>query len=651
MDSAAPTPDIQAKSAGFGAGLLSSISAALGKTGVDKLFADFLSQVPGATVPQPPPVPPPQQPEPSNQGLAPPPKTLAKKSQNPPANKPASDAKNASQSDGANSADQAANNAHWQAALKSHKPAAHGGANGSGPKDSGNGSSKNQNKNNQGNGPTVASVAVQANATVNSNTNSSAATKSNDPQSNLPASFSATPSTSSTNGTAAATTDGKNTGDAHLVALLEALAGAGANASTPQPPSGDGTSGAPAGAAGAAGTTKNGGNIGTPDALLSMLLLQLARLAAGQNLPSAANLANAGGTDNGGTTGAGQPATNSDPAQAVSGDGNAKADLKALLAALADRNNAAGQAVASLNTNLAANAGDPTQAGQAPDPSGAASQQSSAPQSTGGVSDAGKAAWLNATFLNLFNAAPSGPSGLPAGAGLAFMPAPPANLTAMLADGGNGNNNGAGADAGGNQGGQSAAAAPNMLPDPVALPGGGTGAQVANPYTFASQLSASHQPATPHPAFMPPTAQIVMQLTRGLKDGASQMSLQLQPEELGRIDIKLAIAGDGKVQGTVVASNPDTLNLLLKDVRSLERALQEAGLRADPGSLQYALAGSVQSGTSGMAGNTSGQAGNGGRAYVPAPVFPSGASDPLPTGVEGGIETYYVAPGRINLRV
>jgi len=164
----------------------------------------------------------------------------------------------------------------------------------------------------------------------------------------------------------------------------------------------------------------------------------------------------------------------------------------------------------------------------------------------------------------------------------------------------------------------------------------------ANPYDFASQLSALRA-AKGGPTGLPtPVEQVILQMGRATKDGASQMTIQLRPAELGRIDVKLSFDGEGKMQGTVTADNPATLGLLLKDVRSLERALQEAGLRADPGSLQFNLRGDGQPG--GSSGQMAGDFGGGqGGASLNESAAMTAFADP--------VETYYLTPGGVNIRV
>ncbi|MBY0428378.1 MAG: flagellar hook-length control protein FliK [Alphaproteobacteria bacterium] len=95
-------------------------------------------------------------------------------------------------------------------------------------------------------------------------------------------------------------------------------------------------------------------------------------------------------------------------------------------------------------------------------------------------------------------------------------------------------------------------------------------------------------------SLMLPNEQVAVHLNRMAKSGMSQYDLQLHPADLGRVDIRLEIAKDGTVQATVTADNQQTFDMLQKDSRSLERALQQAGLQTDSGSLSFNLRGDGQ---------------------------------------------------------
>src|SRR3546814_1308339 len=70
------------------------------------------------------------------------------------------------------------------------------------------------------------------------------------------------------------------------------------------------------------------------------------------------------------------------------------------------------------------------------------------------------------------------------------------------------------------------------------------------------------------------------------------------------LEVKLENASDGTLRAVISAERTETLDLLQRDARGLERALQEAGVKTDSGSLSFNLRGQGQ--------NHEQQAGNGG---------------------------------------
>ncbi len=92
-------------------------------------------------------------------------------------------------------------------------------------------------------------------------------------------------------------------------------------------------------------------------------------------------------------------------------------------------------------------------------------------------------------------------------------------------------------------------------------------------------------------AARPPAEQVALRIRTALKQGVDRIIIQLKPASLGKIEIKLDVASDGRVAAVVTVDRPETLELLQRDARGLERALQEAGLRTDSGSLSFNLRG------------------------------------------------------------
>jgi flagellar hook-length control protein FliK len=90
---------------------------------------------------------------------------------------------------------------------------------------------------------------------------------------------------------------------------------------------------------------------------------------------------------------------------------------------------------------------------------------------------------------------------------------------------------------------------------------------------------------------LPVQEQVALSIQRSARDGGGSITLQLSPSELGRIHLKLEIDEEKNVQAAVTVERPATLELLQRDMKALERALQEAGLKAGPGDLSFSLQG------------------------------------------------------------
>lgn len=150
----------------------------------------------------------------------------------------------------------------------------------------------------------------------------------------------------------------------------------------------------------------------------------------------------------------------------------------------------------------------------------------------------------------------------------------------------------------------SVARGPELLPleagNSVAAPGSTTSAaaRVAAPIT---------RPTVP-PRVL--TEQIAVQVQKAVAQGQDRITIQLKPADLGRVEIKLDVMQDGRVAATIVADRPETLDLLQRDARGLQQALQDAGLKANSGSLSFNLGGG--NGSNGQqAGDGNGASGQG----------------------------------------
>lgn len=85
------------------------------------------------------------------------------------------------------------------------------------------------------------------------------------------------------------------------------------------------------------------------------------------------------------------------------------------------------------------------------------------------------------------------------------------------------------------------------------------------------------------------TAAVATEIAAQHRLGASRFDIRLDPPELGRIDVRLDVDRGGKVRSTLIVERADTLDMLRSDLRNLERALEQAGLRSDPNGVSLSL--------------------------------------------------------------
>lgn len=71
--------------------------------------------------------------------------------------------------------------------------------------------------------------------------------------------------------------------------------------------------------------------------------------------------------------------------------------------------------------------------------------------------------------------------------------------------------------------------------------------------------------------------------------GARQFDIRLDPAELGRIDVNLSISDKGEVSAKLVVDRVETLHLLQRDARTLERAFEQAGLKPSDSGVDISL--------------------------------------------------------------
>ncbi len=117
-------------------------------------------------------------------------------------------------------------------------------------------------------------------------------------------------------------------------------------------------------------------------------------------------------------------------------------------------------------------------------------------------------------------------------------------------------------------------------------------AQSAQGAVQKTDFAAALKPATapyqqPSPQINLP--QLAFEMASQIKAGNSHFQIRLDPPEMGRIDVKMDIDHTGNLHAKLTVERADTLDLLQRDSRGLERALQQAGVDHSRTNLEFSL--------------------------------------------------------------
>jgi hypothetical protein len=183
------------------------------------------------------------------------------------------------------------------------------------------------------------------------------------------------------------------------------------------------------------------------------------------------------------------------------------------------------------------------------------------------------------------------------------------------------------------------------LPAPSPAAVGGLG-EVPNLAAALPSAPAGHVPSAPAPAtsasppLAPQLAPVLIQLSQ--TPGTHAVTVQLQPEELGRVEVHVGRGADGSAAVQVTADRPETLRMLVADQPALHHALDQAGVAPESRSLSFALSSPASGGFTSPDGGGSGGSGTPRRPPSTAALPDSGedASDPAPSGrfVRAGVD-------------
>lgn len=116
--------------------------------------------------------------------------------------------------------------------------------------------------------------------------------------------------------------------------------------------------------------------------------------------------------------------------------------------------------------------------------------------------------------------------------------------------------------------------------------------------------------------------QVVVQMQPLLAEGGGTVRINLHPKDLGQITVELRVS-EGKVQGTIAASEPAVVEQLARELHSLRHGLADAGLKLGEQGINLMLSNQGDNGQNGQGrnaqdaqGHRSGGSGRGGTSGV-----------------------------------
>ncbi len=139
----------------------------------------------------------------------------------------------------------------------------------------------------------------------------------------------------------------------------------------------------------------------------------------------------------------------------------------------------------------------------------------------------------------------------------------------------------------------------SWLPDNSSLSLGGAGTPLlgtASPLSssFTNPLMTNSAAYTSHPSIQM-VAMMIEKATSGSEKASQELSVQLDPPELGRLQIQLSYEKGEALKVHVLTEKEDTLSLLQRDSHALKSALDQAGIKTDSTSLSFDMASGDQS--------------------------------------------------------
>jgi flagellar hook-length control protein FliK len=105
----------------------------------------------------------------------------------------------------------------------------------------------------------------------------------------------------------------------------------------------------------------------------------------------------------------------------------------------------------------------------------------------------------------------------------------------------------------------------------------------------ADQTATSAPAAAASQATALPVQGIAIEIAGRALEGKKTFDIRLDPPELGKIHVRLDVDHKGEVTSIITADRSDTFDMLRRDAQSLERALNDAGVKTSSSGLQFSL--------------------------------------------------------------
>lgn len=107
--------------------------------------------------------------------------------------------------------------------------------------------------------------------------------------------------------------------------------------------------------------------------------------------------------------------------------------------------------------------------------------------------------------------------------------------------------------------------------------------------TAHAQAEAAHKTLQGETGRTTPLHVVPVEIGARALAGNKRFDIRLDPAELGRIDVSLEISDKGDVSAKLTVDRVETLHMLQRDARTLERAFEQAGLKPSEGGIDMSL--------------------------------------------------------------